>query len=173
MFSSEFQRRTVPLTPSEVACLRVWLPSTSRIPAPPYVGAVPPSPEQALLLFSLTYGAGVQANELAAMRVDALVDEHGFPRRSVLIRPETTKHRRGCSRPMHPDVRLDLHRFRRRHPRELYVAFVPSPTGQPSERTMSEHGLTQWFRALFRAADLGAATVRSGRKMFTDMQRRT
>src|SRR5438067_8426348 len=90
MFDTVFTRRVTALDPSVVAYLRPWIRTSSRVPAPPYAGASSPTLEQTLLLLSLAYGAGVRTAELAAMEVDALLDDNGCPSEHVHIRPATT-----------------------------------------------------------------------------------
>jgi hypothetical protein len=169
VLNSIFRRHVEPLTASEIAYLRVWLRTTSEIPPPPYVGATPPTPEQALLLLSLTYGAGLRPSELAALPVSALLDDQGLPSAWVRIPPEATKHRvsRRCA--MHPDIRRDLGDFRSRHRSQQWVAFLCSPNRQSVR--MSEHGLSRWFQQLFRSAALSGLSARSGVKAYSQMQR--
>jgi integrase len=142
------------------------------MPAPPYAGASPPTPEQALLMLSLTYGAGLRPAELAAMEVDALLDDNGGPSQHVHVRPATTTHFVSRSVPMHPDVVRDVVAFRERHHEERFVAFVPSVAASAPRRAMGESGLMQWFRRLFDDAGVPGLTAHSGRKMFCGMQRR-
>ena len=150
-----FKRRARPLTSSEIACLRAWL-RTSPLPPSPLAAALPPTPEQALLLFSLTYGAGVTPDELSQMRVDALLDDQGSPDHHVRIRSETTKHRVSRRVLMHPDIRRDLLAFRSRHPDATHVAFVRASTSTPWRGRMSEHALGKWLQGAMRAVETTA-----------------
>ena len=172
MFDTVFSRGVTALDPSVIAYLRPWVPTSSRVPAPPYAGASPPTPEQALLMLSLTYGAGLRAAELAAMEVDALLDDNGRPSEHVQVRPATTTHFVSRRVPMHPDVRRDVLAFRERHVEERFVAFVPSAAADAPRRAMGASGLMEWFRRLFESAGLPGLTAHSGRKMFCAMQRR-
>jgi integrase len=152
MFDCIFKRRETPLTLSEIACLRAWL-RTSPLPRVPYAGALPPTPEQALLLFSLTYAAGVRKNELAQMRVDALLDENGSPSDYVRIRQQTTRHRVSRRVAMHPEIRRDLLAFKARHPEKSLVAFVAYGSGEARHEAMSTNALSFWFRRALAAAE--------------------
>lgn len=172
MFDTLFMRHVTPLNGPMVSQLRIWLRTSPLVPAPPYAGAVPPTAEQSLLLLSLTYGAGVKPDELARMRVDALLDDAGSPDKCVRIRPETTRHYVSRKVEMHPDIRRDVLAFRERHPTEQFVAFIPLFGDMSRQLPMSEHGLTQWFQNVFRNAGLDGVRVSSGRKMFNANQRR-
>ena len=167
-----FTKRVKPLTARAKAHLRLWVTTAASLPAAGYKGAAPVTVHQALLLLSLTYGAGVKPDELAKMQVDALLDDLGCPSSHVRIAPETTKHRVSRRVPMHPDIARDLIAFRRHLPTEQWVAFVRSAEGRPARRPMSEYALDDWFRRLLKQAGLEGLSVRSGRKMFNDMQRR-
>jgi len=166
MFDALFTRPVTAFDPSVIGYLRPWVRTSSQLPPPPYAGASPPTPEQALLLLSLTYGAGLRASELAAMQVDALLDEDGAPRQHVHVRPETTTQFISRKVAMHPDIRRDLLAFSNRHPRERFVAFVPLLGGNLRPEPMSRHGLETWFRRMFQSAGLDGLTADSGRKMF-------
>lgn len=172
MFDTVFARQETALDATVIGYLRPWIRNSSQVPAPAYRGASPPTPEQALLMLSLTYGAGVRVNELAAMRVDALLDDHGVPRAQVHIRAETTVHFKSRKVPMHPDIRRDLLAFCNRHPDEEFVALVPLLGGTLRPRPMSAHGLERWFRELFRSAGFEHLTAASGRRMFNTNARR-
>jgi len=172
MFDTVLTRQVMALDPSVIAFLRPWVGTSCQLPVAPYAGASPPTPEQALLLLSLTYGAGVRVDELAQMGVDALLDDDGAPREHVHIRPETTTQRVGRKVPMHPDIRRDLLAFSNRHPGERFVAFVPLLGGSLRQEPMSPRGLEAWFRELFRKAGFPGLTVHSGRRMFCATQRR-
>lgn len=164
-------RQVTALDPSVIAFLRPWIRTSGQVPAPAYAGATPCTPEQALLLLSLAYGAGASATELAATEVDALLDDRGDPGRHVRIRAETTTHYKSRRVAMHPDIRRDVLAFRERHLGERFVAFVPSLAASPPHGPMSPRGLTEWFRRLFEKAGLRGLTVHSGRKMFCAMER--
>jgi integrase len=124
------------------------------------------SSSQALLLFSVSYGCGVTAEELSQMRVSSLLDCEGKPASQVHVAPETTKHRNGRRVPMHPDVRRDLLDFRNEHPLESFVAFASTQDGVSLKQPISAHALTKWFRSLYREAGFERLTVRSGRRTF-------
>lgn len=166
-----FRQQVKSLEPSVIAYLRQWIRNCSELPAPPFAGASSPSAEQALLMLSATYGAGVRVGELAGMRTDALLTDAGAPRDRVHIRPETTTHRVSRRVPMHPDIRRDALAFRNRHPFERFIAFVPSAEGSVRPEPMTPNGLSCWFRMLFRAAGLPGLTAQSGRTTFTANQR--
>ena len=147
MFDWIFKRRETLLTLSEIACLRAWL-RISPLPPVPYAGGLPPTIEQALLLFSLSYAGGVRIGELSQMLVDALLNEDGSPGDFVRIRQETTKHRVSRRVPMHPDIRRDVAGFHARHPSESRVAFVKFKEVKPRCEAMSAHALQLWFRTV-------------------------
>lgn len=172
MHESLFTRRVTPLTARAKAHLRLWVSTAASLPPPPYKGAAAAPVHQALLLLSLTYGAGVKPDELAQMRVDALLDDLGGPSSHVKISAETTKHRVSRRIPMHPDIIRDLIAFRRHHPTEQWIAFVRLCDGRPAARPMSEYALEDWFGRLFKQAGLEGLSARSGRKMFNDLQRK-
>lgn len=171
MYHSRFTSSVRALEPSQITYLRTRFRAPGPHPTGPASGGWFPS--QALLLFSLTYGAGARGSELAQMRLkDALLDEEGLPSSHVRFLPETTKHRIGRKVPMHPEVRHDLLNFMRDHPGQQWVAFA-SYRGEPLPRPMSEYALTSWFRRRFREAGIDKLTINSGRKFFSNHQRRT
>lgn len=169
MLDTPFQRRVNALTPSGGAYLRVWLGTTPQLPAPPYVGSLPATREQALLLLSLSC-AGIEPAQLAPMRVDDLLNADGTLGNYVRMRAETRKDRASRKVPMHPDIRRDVISFRARHPNENSIAFVRREGVGPNQQRMSEHGLNQWFLSVYRDAKLDGLTGRSGAKMFRDTE---
>ena len=172
MLDTYSARSLAPVTPSQYAHLRVWLTTSPRVPAPPYAGAQPPSPEQAHLLLSLTCHAGIEPAQLARMRLDALVASDGTPDEYVHIRAKTTKNRVSRKVAMHPDIRRDVKAFRSYHVGEDWVAFVRKQCAEPNQQQMSEHGLSQWLVSVFRNAGFDGLSARSGPKMFRDTERR-
>lgn len=172
MHETMFTRRVKPLTARAIAYLRLWVTTSGLVPRPPYKEAAATSVPQALLMLSLTYGAGVKPDELAKMRVNALLDEMGRPATHVQIAPETTKHKTSRKVPMHPDVARDVLEFRRHHPLEQWVAFVRFSDGRPASRAMSENALKEWFRRFYGQAGLEGLSGRSGSKLFNDLKRR-
>lgn len=166
MFDRAYTRSATPLAPSVYGYMRVWLGTSPKVPAAPYLGALPPTPQQALLLLSLSCTARLTPAELAQIRRDALLDEDGCPRNCIRIRAETTKW--GLSRkiPMPPDIRRDAMAFQCRHPDEQYVAFIRRQSDCEGASLMSPHGLQQWFRSVFRAAKVGVAGGSAENRLF-------
>lgn len=167
-----FRRSMTPLSASTIAYLRTWVGSALRVPAPPYVGASPLTPEHTRLLLSSTYGAGLRVCELARTRIDAFLDGEGRPRGHVRIQPGTTRMRRSRRAPMHPDVRRDALAFQERHPDQQFLAFVPFEDGSCRAEPMHAHGLGVWFSQLYRQAGLAGLSGDSGRLFFSASARR-
>jgi integrase len=128
-------------------------------------------PMQALLLFSLTYGAGARAQELPKMRVADLLGDDGCPADWVRFDASATKHHATRRAPMHDDIRRDLVAFRENFPDQEWVAFGPPRRGGTEPSRLTASALTSWFRACLREAGLGTYSIASGRKAFLEMER--
>lgn len=169
MYESPFHKRVLPLSPSDISLLRTRM----------RCGLVPniPGPRiplfQGLLLFSLTYGAGAEPQELAKMRIACMLDADGNPASHVRFEPSVTKHGTTRRVPMHPDVHDDLVKFREFFPAKHWIAFRShDDDGPPDLPPFPASALTSWFRALYREAELGQFSARSGRKTFLEIKRR-
>lgn len=167
MLQSAFHKRVQPFPPSAISYLRTHL----RCGLAQAVASPSISSPQALLMFSLTYGAGANPEELSRMQLEHLLNVDGEPAEFVRFAPSVTKH--GTSRrvPMHADIRDDLLAFRDRYPGEQWVAFVPQRSRRWRRQHLPASTLRSWFRSCLREAGLGHFTLNSGRKTFLDLQR--
>lgn len=161
-----FHRAVQPLSPSAISYLRTRFQCGLSLAVP---GRTIP-PMQALLLFSLTYGAGARASELPNIRIRDLIDPDGRPADFVRFDRWVTKHAVPRRVPMHADVRRDLIAFREAFPDEAWIAFVHGARTGGSRR-MPASAVTSWFRACVRQAGLGQFTLSSGRKSFLERER--
>lgn len=167
MFNTRFSRGVKPLSASTITLLRTRLRCSPTLPT----GAGTVGQGQGLLMFSLTYGAGATASELAAMPIQALLSADGQPADEVRFAPSITKHGVPRRVSMHPDVRRDVFGFRAAYPNQQWVAFATNRDGLPLDRVMSASAIITWFRQVLGEAGLTGFSVRSGRKSFRDAQR--
>jgi hypothetical protein len=154
-------RPVEPITPGAISYFRTRLRCglSERVKSPSI------APAQALLLFSLTYGAGATPQELAKMPVSSLLNPRGDPASDVRFEPSVTKHRTSRRVTMHADIQRDLLAFRYFFPDEEWIAFRARPTlGVPPRLAAS--AITSWFRSCLREAGLGQFTIASARKAF-------
>lgn len=128
-------------------------------------------PVQALLCFSLTYGAGGRPEEIAKMQLSSMLDGNGDPASEVRFEASVTKHRVPRRVPMHPDIRADLLAFIHCCPEQRLVAFRTPGVRGPQTNFWSGTFLTEWFRRRLRAAGLGCFSLSSGRKTYLALQR--
>jgi integrase len=167
MSQSAFHKRVQPFPPSAISYVRTRLRcGLSQVVQSPLI-----LPPQGLLMFSLTYGAGANPEELARMRLEHLLDADGNPAEFVRFANSVTKH--GTSRrvPMHADIRSDLIAFRHFYPSEQWVAFVPQRSRRSRRQQLPASTLKSWFRICLREAGLGHFSINSGRKTFLDLHR--
>ena len=166
MSQTSFNKRVEPFPPSAISYLRTQF----RCGLSKAVSSEI-EPAQALLIFSLTYGAGARPIELAKMRIEHLIGVDGGPADKVRFDSSVTKH--GTSRRvlMHADVRNDLLAFRHFFPDEEHVAFVPPTKRRPGRTHLPASALMLWFRACLKEAGLNGYSINSGRKTFLETQR--
>lgn len=168
MSQSAFHKRVQPFPPSAISYLRMRLRcGLAEVVQSPSIAA-----PQALLMFSLTYGAGARPEELAKMRLEHLLDDHGHPAEFVRFASSVTKHGTSHRVPMHADIHHDLIAFRHRYPAEQWVAFVPQRTRRSLRPHLPASTLKTWFRSCVREAGLSQFSMSSGRKTFLDLQRK-
>jgi integrase len=164
---SAIARAVEPFSPSAISYFRTRLRCglTDAVTAPRI------APAQALLLFSLAYGAGASVEELARMRLEFLLDADGKPAPEVRFDHSVTKHRTTRGVAMHPDIAADLSAFRHFFPQERWVAFRPAGFAANSREHLPASTITRWFRSCLREAGLGRFTMASARKAFLVNQR--
>lgn len=167
MLNTRFSRSVKPLSASTITLLRTQLRCGPSLPT----SARNVGEAQGLLMFSLTYGAGATASELAAMPIRALLTAEGLPADEVRFAPSMTKHGVARRVSMHPDVGRDLLGFRAAYPTRQWVAFATSRDGLPLDRPMPASAIIAWFRQVLGEVGLTGFSVRSGRKSFCDIQR--
>jgi hypothetical protein len=167
MSQQAFHKKVEPFPPSAISYLRTRLRcGLSQVVPSPSISAF-----QGLLIFSLTYGAGADPEELSRLRVEHLLGADGNPAEFVRFDSLVTKH--GTSRrvPMHADVRDDLIAFRHFHPDESWVAFMPQRSRRSRRATLPASTLRSWFRTCLKEVGLGRFSINSGRKTFLDLER--
>lgn len=167
MIQSAFHKTVQPFPPSTISYLRTRF----RCGLADVVDSPRVPLAQALLLFSLTYGAGARPDELEKMRLASMLDDDGSPAGNVRFAPEVTKHSIPRRVPMHSDVRADLIVFRECFPGEQWVAFRAVQAGRTARAQLPASTLTSWFRGCLREAGLGHFSIASGRKSFLESQR--
>ena len=167
MVHSAFHRSVQPLPPSTISYLRTRL----RCGLADVVTSPRVPPIQALLLFSLGYGAGARPEELAKMRLDCMLDADGNPASCVHFGTTVTKHSIPRRVAMHADIRADLLAFRQAFPDEQWVAFR-AWRGRTGRAQLTASALKSWFKACLREVGLGEFSMSSGRKAFLESQRK-
>lgn len=167
MSQSVFHKRVQPFPPSAISYLRTLF----RCGLAQAVQSPSIAPPQALLMFSLAYGAGAKPEELAQMRLEDLLDCDGNPAEFVRFAASVTKHGTSHRVPMHADIHDDLIAFRRCYPAERWVAFVPQRSRRSRRLHLPASTLKTWFRSCLKEAGLGQYSMSSGRKTFLDLQR--
>lgn len=125
---------------------------------------------QALLLFSLTYGAGARPEEIERMRLACMLDGDGTPASTVRFSGDVTKHSIPRRVPMHADIHADLVAFLESFPGEQWVAFRSEQAQHSFRPQLPASTLTSWFRSCLREAGLGNFSIASGRKSFLETQ---
>lgn len=116
-----------------------------------------------LSIFSLGYGEGLTAQEIAGMRIKCLVGDDLLPGPKVRVAPETTLQRAGRNVRMHPDVRADIRALLEVFRDVDYVAFDPQTRSR-----LSATKVTFWYRRLFRELGLQGYSLNSARRYFRE-----
>ena len=116
-----------------------------------------------LPMFSLGYGSGLTAQEIAGMRIKCLVGDDLLPAAKVRVAPETTLQRAGRNVRMHPDLRADIRALLEVFPEVDHVAFDPE-----SGSRLSATKVTRWYRQLFREVGLQGYSINSARRFFRE-----
>lgn len=118
-------------------------------------------PESGRLKLLLSYYAGLRANEIASLTIDAVTDGDGRISRTIWISDEVSKNGRGRHIPMHPRIQAAIIKFRERYPDRRHLAVGTTLGGLQSANCVSH-----WFRRLYQRAALTGCSSHSGRRSF-------
>lgn len=130
------------------------------------------SPASDLLKFRLSLRAGLRAGEIAALRVEDMLNANGTIADTIEVRTLKQRYKkRTRDVEMHPDIREALRAVLQKYPSATHIAFSLGRDGQP--RYQGAGCVANWFHRLYRKVGLLGCSSHSGRRTFaTEVARR-
>ncbi len=120
-------------------------------------------PERNLVMFLLSYRAGLRASEIVGVTWDMVLDSEGEVQDFVELRDSVSKMGSGRVIPLHSELKEALVRLRE-HPkyewRERDCTVILTMRGGP----MTAHSAVCWFKRLYETLGIKGASSHSGRR---------